>query len=149
MKWFLFWNFSLNHIKFVFIEVCTSGKRCRQLTQLSVGVAVCVEFRSHNFTWNSFVWLFSPLLFCCLANNLGAVFENNTFYNEGISMLQYAAAEANDKILPNSGMEIAIEVQTIAYGREYAVSKRVCSLLEVIKPFADHISSSPKEMSNH
>lgn len=65
--------------------------------------------------------------------HLGAVFENNTFYNEGIAMLQYAAAEANDKILPNSGMELAIEVQTIAYGREYAVSKRVCSLLEVIK----------------
>lgn len=83
-----------------------------------------------------------------MAKNLGAVFENNTFYNEGISMLQYAAAEANDKILPNSGMEIAIEVQTIAYGREYAVSKRVCSLLEVIKPFADHIFFSERNVKS-
>lgn len=46
-------------------------------------------------------------------------------------MLQYAVAEANDKILQNSGMELTVEVQTVAHGREYAVSKRVCSLLEV------------------
>lgn len=64
----------------------------------------------------------------------GAVFENDTFFNESIQMLQYAVDEANDKILQGSGMRLAIETQTIAYGREFAVSKRVCNLLEVIKP---------------
>lgn len=46
-------------------------------------------------------------------------------------MLQYATAEANDKILQYSGMRLGFEVQTIAHGREYTVSKRVCNLLEV------------------
>lgn len=63
---------------------------------------------------------------------LGAVLENNTFYNDDIRMLQYAVAEANDRILRNSGTELSIEVQAIANGREYAISKRVCSLLEVM-----------------
>lgn len=46
-------------------------------------------------------------------------------------MLQYATAEANEKILKYSGMRLNFEVRTIAYGREYTVSKRVCDLLEV------------------
>lgn len=47
-------------------------------------------------------------------------------------MLQYATAEANEKILQyGSGMRLGYEVQTIAYGREWTVSKRVCKLLEV------------------
>lgn len=61
----------------------------------------------------------------------GAVFEDDTFFNESIQMLQYAVYEANDKILQDSGMRLAIESEIIAYGREYAVSKRVCNLLEV------------------
>lgn len=62
----------------------------------------------------------------------GAIFENNEFYDDDIQMLQYAAAEANEKILQDgSGMRLSVEVQTIAYGREYAVSRRVCDLLEV------------------
>lgn len=47
-------------------------------------------------------------------------------------MIQYAVDEANEKILQDSGMKLAVEIETIAYGREYAVSKRVCSLLEVM-----------------
>lgn len=73
------------------------------------------------------------MLFCCaLQKKTGAVIENNTFYNEAIQMLQYAVAEANHKILRDTRIELSIEVQTIANGREYAVSKRVCNLLEVI-----------------
>lgn len=48
-------------------------------------------------------------------------------------MIQYAVEEANEKILQYSGMKLFVEFLTIAYGREYAVSKRVCNLLEVIK----------------
>lgn len=47
-------------------------------------------------------------------------------------MLQYAVDEANDKILQDTDMKLAIEIETIAFGREYAVSKRVCNLLEVM-----------------
>lgn len=47
-------------------------------------------------------------------------------------MLQYAVDEANDKILQDSGMKLAIEIEQIPYGREYTVSKRICNLLEVI-----------------
>ena len=62
----------------------------------------------------------------------GAIFEDNTFYNDDIQMLQYAAAEANEKILQyGTGMRLGFEARTIAYGREYTVSKRVCDLLEV------------------
>lgn len=69
---------------------------------------------------------------------IGAVFENDTTYNENIQMLQYAVDEANDKILQDTGMKLAVEIETIAFGREYAVSKRVCNLLEVM---ASHASS--------
>lgn len=62
----------------------------------------------------------------------GAVFENNTFYNESVQMLHYAVDVANEKILKNSGMKLLVEIETIAFGREYAVSKCVCNLLEVI-----------------
>lgn len=48
-------------------------------------------------------------------------------------MLQYAVDEANEKILQNSGIVLDVDIETIAYGREYAVSKHVCNLLEVIK----------------
>lgn len=46
-------------------------------------------------------------------------------------MLQYAVDEANDN-LQGSGLKLAIEIQTIAYGREFTVSKRICNLLEVM-----------------
>lgn len=62
----------------------------------------------------------------------GAIFEDSTFYNDDIQMLQYATAEANEKILQyGTGMRLGSEVQTVAYGREYSISKRVCALLEV------------------
>lgn len=48
-------------------------------------------------------------------------------------MLQYAVDEANEIILPGSDIKLSVESLTIASGREYAVSKRVCDLLEVIK----------------
>lgn len=48
-------------------------------------------------------------------------------------MLQYAVNEANEKILQDSGMKLVTEIETIAYGREYTVSKCVCNLLDVIK----------------
>lgn len=62
----------------------------------------------------------------------GAVLENNIYYNESSRMLQYAVDEANEKILPETGMKLGIEIETISYGQEYTVSKRACSLLEVI-----------------
>lgn len=71
------------------------------------------------------------ILFCSVKT--GAVFEDDKFFNESTQMLQYAVDEANDKILQDSGMRLAIESEIIAYGREYAVSKRVCNLLEVNK----------------
>lgn len=74
---------------------------------------------------------FSSCISCSGQQTTGAIFEDNTFYNDVIRMLQYATAEANDKILPYSGMRLGFEVQTIAHGREYTVSKRVCNLLEV------------------
>lgn len=46
-------------------------------------------------------------------------------------MLQYASAEANEKILQYGGMRLGFEAKTIEYGREFTVSKRVCDLLEV------------------
>lgn len=55
------------------------------------------------------------------------------YFNETSRMLQYAVDEANEKILYSSGMNLAVEIEKISYGREYAVSKRVCNLLEVIK----------------
>lgn len=60
-------------------------------------------------------------------------------------MLNYAVAEANEKILQNSGMRLAVEVQTIARGREYGVSKRVCNLLEVIKSYDSLNLQTPNE----
>lgn len=48
-------------------------------------------------------------------------------------MLYYAVADANAKILRNTRLKLGTEVQPISYGHEYAVSKRVCNLLEVIK----------------
>lgn len=61
----------------------------------------------------------------------GAIFEDNQFYNDDVQMLRYATDEANDKILDGMGMRLGVEVRKIEYGREYAVSKRVCELLEV------------------
>lgn len=63
----------------------------------------------------------------------GALFENDTSYDENFQMLQYAVDEANVKILNGSEMELSIENQKIVYGREFTVSKCVCNLLQVIK----------------
>lgn len=52
-------------------------------------------------------------------------------------MLQYATAEANEKILKYGGMRLGFEAKTIEYGREFTVSKRVCDLLEVRSNTAD------------
>lgn len=46
-------------------------------------------------------------------------------------MLEYAVNEANDKILQFSDIRLDVANELIEYGREYAVSDRVCSLLEV------------------
>lgn len=64
---------------------------------------------------------------------LGAAFENSVNYNKSIQMLQYAIDEANEKILVDSGLKLAMEVEKLANGREFAISKSVCSLLEVMK----------------
>lgn len=50
-------------------------------------------------------------------------------------MLKYAVDEANEIILKDTGMELDVEIDTIAYGQEYMVSKLVCNLLEVCKYF--------------
>lgn len=63
----------------------------------------------------------------------GAIFEANSDFNESSQILQYAVDEANDKILQASGMKLDVEFGAIKYGREYAVSKRVCNLMEVIE----------------
>lgn len=46
-------------------------------------------------------------------------------------MLEYAVNEANDKIFQSSDIRLDVANEVIEYGREYAVSERVCSLLEV------------------
>lgn len=63
----------------------------------------------------------------------GALFDNDTSYDESFRMLEYAVAEANEKILRRSDLQLSIEAQPIEYGREFTVSKRVCDLLQVIK----------------
>lgn len=65
----------------------------------------------------------------------GALFENDTSYDESYQMLQYAVDEANDKLLKRSNLRLSIEIQSTEYGREFTVSKRVCDLLQVIKAF--------------
>ncbi|XP_031627054.1 glutamate receptor ionotropic, kainate 2-like [Contarinia nasturtii] len=61
---------------------------------------------------------------------IGAVFEDNGFFDKNIQMLKYAVNEANEKILQDSGMELIVKYKKIAPGREWHVSKRVCDLLE-------------------
>lgn len=67
----------------------------------------------------------------CLCFEIGALFENNPFYNEDKQMLEYAVNEANDLILQSNDIRLDVASEVIEYGREYAVSERVCSLLEV------------------
>lgn len=75
--------------------------------------------------------------FCAICDSLlkissvGAVLENDIYYNESSRMLLYAVEEANEKILLDAGMKLAVEIETISYGQEYTVSKRACNLLEV------------------
>lgn len=73
---------------------------------------------------------------------IGAVLENNTFYDESIQAFQYAVDEANEKMLQNTHMKLAIEIETLTYGREYAVPRCVCNLLEVIKLASKIITSN-------
>lgn len=47
-------------------------------------------------------------------------------------MLQYAINEANEKILSESGLKLAMEDQKLTKGREFAISKNICYLMEVI-----------------
>lgn len=53
------------------------------------------------------------------------------YYNESSRILQYAVDEANEKILQDTEMRIAVEIDTIAIGQEYMMSRKVCNLLEV------------------
>lgn len=86
-----------------------------------------------SFSLPFYVFRFGFLVALLCARILGAILENNVYFNETSQMLQYAVDEANEKILYSAGMNLAVEVEKISYGREYAVSKRVCNLLEVIK----------------
>lgn len=66
------------------------------------------------------------------------------YYNESSRILQYAVDEANEKILQDTEMRIAVEIDTIAIGQEYMMSRKVCNLLEV-----KSLSSSKMLKSNY
>lgn len=63
---------------------------------------------------------------------VGAVFEKSLNSNRSIQMLRYAIDEANEKILGDTDLKLAMEVEQLAAGREYGISKRVCNLLDVM-----------------
>lgn len=50
-------------------------------------------------------------------------------------MLQYAISDANENILGDTDLKLAVEIEQIPYGREFTISRKVCSLLEVINMF--------------
>lgn len=63
---------------------------------------------------------------------IGAVFENDSNFNKSSQMLLYAIDDANANILGETNLKLAAEIEPIAFGREYAISRKVCNLLEVI-----------------
>lgn len=63
---------------------------------------------------------------------IGAVFESDSNLNKSSQMLQYAIDDANENILGETDLKLAVEIEQLAYGREYAISRKVCNLLEVI-----------------
>lgn len=71
---------------------------------------------------------------CCELEKLGAVFENDSNFEKSSQMLQYAIDDANENILGKTDLKLAVEIEQLAYGREYLISRKVCNLLEVIKP---------------
>lgn len=93
------------------------------------------------FVIRVFAWVYLTG-FDLFSVRIGAVLENNTFYDESVLAFQYAVDEANEKILQNTHMKLAIEIETLTYGREYAVPRCVCNLLEVIKSKSKIISSN-------
>lgn len=54
-------------------------------------------------------------------------------------MLQYAIADANENILGETDLKLAVEIEQLPYGREFTISRKVCSLLEVINMFYDSL----------
>lgn len=59
----------------------------------------------------------------------GGIFDQNSKLNE--AMLNFAVAEANEKILSESGIQLAAISATIEYGNEIDASEKVCELLKV------------------
>lgn len=59
----------------------------------------------------------------------GAVFDKN--HEERARILRYAVQMANHNILRNSGIVLDSNVQEVSYGNTFAVSRSICSLMNV------------------